>query len=130
MTTHNHLILELAKRVVTAAKTLGTDIPLDQAYAAIVEPPQFEMGHFAFGCFRLAKELKKAPPAIATELAGHIQADDMIKSANAAGPYLNFILTPKAYGDLVMKDIFNGEFFNRQVLDQKPTTMIEYSQPN
>lgn len=130
MNIHNHLILEIANRVVTAAKALGTELPLDQAYSAIVEPPQFEMGHFAFGCFRLAKELKKGPPMIAGELAAHIKADDMIEKVAAAGPYLNFILTPKAYGELVVAQVMDGSFFKREVLATKPKTMIEYSQPN
>src|SRR5690606_38607859 len=108
---------------------LGFELPLDQAYGAIVEPPQFEMGHFAFGCFRLAKEMKKGPPMIAAELASHIQADEIIAKINAAGPYLNFILTGKAYGELVVAQVLNGEFFKREVLAHKPKTMIEYSQP-
>lgn len=130
MKTHNHLILEIAKRVVSAAKKLGTDLPLEQAYSAIVEPPQFEMGHFAFGCFRLAKELKKAPPVIATELAAHISNDDLIEKVEAAGPYLNFIISAHGYGQHVVSDILSGAFFKRDILDSKPKTMVEYSQPN
>lgn len=130
MKTHNHLILELAKRVEKAALELGAPLTLEEAYSAIVEPPQFEMGHFAFGCFRLAKAMKKAPPAIATELATKIQNDEMIKSATAAGPYLNFIINAKAYGELVIKPVLNQRFFNRDILESNPKTMIEYSQPN
>ncbi len=130
MNPHNHLILELAKRVTEAAAKIGTSLPLEQAYSAIIEPPQFEMGHFAFGCFRLAKEMKKAPPAIAAELAEQIARDDVIAQASAAGPYLNFIIQAKAYGDNVLTPILGGDFFKREVLAQKPKTMIEYSQPN
>lgn len=130
MKTHNYLILELAKRVEKAALELNATLTLEEAYSAIVEPPQFEMGHFAFGCFRLAKTMKKAPPVIATELASKIKTDDMLKSVTAAGPYLNFIITAKAYGDLVINPVLNSSYFERDILDQNPKTMIEYSQPN
>ncbi|MBH46657.1 MAG: arginine--tRNA ligase [Halobacteriovorax sp.] len=130
MKTHNHLLLELAKCVVDSAKTLGAQLTTEAAYSAIVEPPQFEMGHFAFGCFRLAKDMKKAPPMIATELAAHIKTDDVVEKVQAAGPYLNFIINPKAYGDLVIKSILDESFFGRDILSEKPKTMIEYSQPN
>lgn len=130
MKTHNHLILELAKRVVNSVKLLGAELSIEQAYSAIVEPPQFEMGHFAFSCFRLAKEMKKAPAMIATELALHIKTDDVIEKVQAAGPYLNFIISPKTYGALVIQTILDGSYFKRDILSEKPKTMIEYSQPN
>jgi arginyl-tRNA synthetase len=130
MKTHNLLILELAKRVALATKKLGFELELEQAYTAIVEPPQFDMGHFAFGCFRLSKEMKQSPAAIATQLAEHIAADDIIQKTQAAGPYLNFIIGPHAYAQLVLKTILDHSFFKREILANKPKTMVEYSQPN
>ena len=55
-------------------------------------PPNSEMGDFAFPCFKLAKELKKAPPAIAVELKEQLTADEVIERIDVAGGYLNFFI--------------------------------------
>jgi arginyl-tRNA synthetase len=54
------------------------------------ETPPEGMGDFAFPCFNLAKELKKAPKAIAAEMASNIKRDQMFSKVEAKGPYVNF----------------------------------------
>lgn len=44
-------------------------------------------------CFSLAKQQKKNPAQLATEIAKSIKQDSVIKSCQPAGPYLNFTLT-------------------------------------
>ncbi len=41
----------------------------------IEAPPNSEMGDYAFPCFRLAKELKKAPPMIANDIKENIKVE-------------------------------------------------------
>jgi arginyl-tRNA synthetase len=48
------------------------------------------MGDLAFPCFPLAKVLKKAPAAIATELASKVQPGEFVERAEANGGYVNF----------------------------------------
>lgn len=55
-------------------------------------PKEKEMGDFAFPCFRLAKELRKAPPQIASELAQAVSENEVVASVKAVGPYVNFVL--------------------------------------
>ena len=55
-------------------------------------PPNEEMGDYAFPCFKLAKVLKKAPPAIATELKEKITTDENIEKIEIVGGYLNFYI--------------------------------------
>ena len=54
---------------------LKSHLPLDEAelQRAIEVPPSVELGDYAFPCFPLAKTLRKAPQAIATELAAAFQ---------------------------------------------------------
>ena len=59
----NDYKLELAKQI---AKITNLDTEEIQKYIEI--PPNSEMGDYTFPCFRLAKELKKAPPMIAQEI--------------------------------------------------------------
>lgn len=102
----------------------------DQIYDSLVEPPNPEMGHYAFGVFPLAKALKKAPPAIASDLVSKIPNNTILKSAVAAGPYINFKLQMDWIGHSFLKEILNQSFFSRKVFAHSERTMIEFSQPN
>ena len=55
---------QIIELIMTAAK-------LDrETVAGILEiPPKADMGDYAFPCFQLAKTLRKAPPAIAADIA-------------------------------------------------------------
>lgn len=74
---------EIARAVAQAAG-LGAD------GIRIESPRDPELGDFAFPCFQLARSLKKAPPAIAAELAPRVAAGLVDITVQAAGPYLNF----------------------------------------
>ncbi len=63
---------------------------LAEADVKIEQPRDPALGDFAFPCFPLAKAMKKAPPAIASELAVELDADLDGITAEAAGPYVNF----------------------------------------
>src|SRR5215475_11398582 len=78
---------------------LKSHVPLDEAelQRAIEIPPSVELGDYAFPCFPLAKTLRKAPQAIATELATAFQSTALLKGARAAGPYVNFFVERVAY---------------------------------
>ena len=55
-------------------------------------PPNREMGDIALPCFKLARVLRKAPPAIAAELTQKLTLPESVKEARAEGGYLNFFL--------------------------------------
>lgn len=103
---------------------------LKQVYENLSEPPNPEMGHIAFGCFQLAKALRQGPPQISKSLQEKVKADDLIESAIAAGPYLNFKLKMAGVGQKVLAPIIDGKYFKRPLTENTPKTMIEYSQPN
>jgi arginyl-tRNA synthetase len=71
-----------------AAAALGHTGPLP----APEVPPDPAMGELGFACFALAKTLRKAPNAIAAEMAKAVPAAPRawVAAAAAAGPYLNF----------------------------------------
>ena len=57
-------------------------------FAGFLEyPPDDKLGDLAFPCFRLSKELRKAPPVIASTLAEGL-SDEIIGEATVAGGYL------------------------------------------
>lgn len=107
----------------------GLDISEKTIYDTLAEPPQKEMGDFAFGLFTFAKALKKGPPMIAGVLVKEFPASDLF-SVQAAGPYLNFKFSNKAFAQWVLNPILDKTYFKRKMYVSSPKTMIEYSQPN
>ncbi len=67
-------------------------------------PPSPEMGDYAFPCFMLAKELKKAPNEIANELSKRFKPNDFISEVKVIGPYLNFFVNKSKIAAEIIKD--------------------------
>lgn len=104
-----------------------------EIFDLLVEPPDSEMGDLAFGVFPLAKALRKGPPMIAKDLAAAFVTaplDPLVQSVEAVGPYLNFKLSPKVIGDMLLTPIRSGEFFKTKLLENTEKTMVEFCQPN
>lgn len=124
--------LEKAARLVTNA--LGTESPLgfDQVLNLMERPPKEEQGDIAFPCFQVAKALRKAPPAIAAELAQKLQAGmgrdfEWIKPL---GPYVNFRLSAEAAFGIVSDVKAQGMSFGHSSIGAGQKVLIEYSSPN
>jgi len=101
-----------------------------EIYNQLVEPPNTDMGHLAFGCFLLAKTLKKAPPVAANELKSQLGAIPSVSSVEVAGPYLNFKFSAAALADAVVKPALSENLFKQKLTEKNPKSMIEFSQPN
>lgn len=112
---------------------LKSHVPLDEAelQRAIEVPPSVELGDYAFPCFPLAKTLRKAPQAIATELATAFQSTALIKEARAAGPYVNFFVDRVAYTRAGLGAILEqGSGYGKSTEGVGKTVVIDYSAPN
>ena len=70
-------------------------------HISLETPPKSDMGDFAFGCFLLAKEMRKSPQAIAEEIKKYIEEDTMkpqeIDHIEVAWPYLNIFLDNESF---------------------------------
>lgn len=94
-------------------------------------PPSTEMGHFAVGCFPLAKKFRKSPAAIAGNIVDHIRPDDLIADVRAAGPYVNLKLNGNAFfGDLCRYIISEDTRYGASGMGQGKRAMVEYLAPN
>ncbi|MCB0681180.1 MAG: arginine--tRNA ligase, partial [Saprospiraceae bacterium] len=127
---HDDIKLGLAQAIDQALRKQGVELSSETIYDQIGKAPNIEMGHFAYPCFDLAKQFRKAPPLIAKELSAQIEPDRLIASVEAAGPYVNFFVNPQAMGDLVALPILDGRFFRKDLTRDTPKMMVEYSQPN
>ena len=114
-------------------EAIGVSRSAEEIAAQVEVPKDPQMGDLAFPCFSLAKELRKAPPKIAQELAevlrDRIDGHQFVVAAEAAGPYLNFRIDRTFQIAALLPAILDGTF-----LAPRPATservMIEYSQPN
>ena len=73
-----------------AARLQAGELTKDEICAMLAQPPNSEMGDFAFPCFRLAKTMRKAPALIAEGIAATYPTDHIVTAAEAAGGYVNF----------------------------------------
>ena len=71
------------------------NIDINEIKEYIEIPPNSELGDYAFPCFKLAKELKKSPQIIASEIGEKISIGDDIEKVDVVGGYLNFYINKK-----------------------------------
>src|SRR5215510_3623473 len=112
---------------------LKSRVALDEAelQRAIEVPPSVSLGDYAFPCFPLARSLRKAPQAIATELATAFQPTALIKEARAAGPYVNFFVDRVAYIRAGLGAILEqGSGYGKSTEGMGKTVVVDYSSPN
>ena len=110
-----------------------TGLPQHELFNAIETPTDSKLGHLAFPCFRLAKELKKAPPVIASELATNIQQANQpwIQEARATGPYVNIFFNPQTFAKDVLDSILAaGDQYGATNIGAGKNIVMDYSSPN
>ena len=95
-------------------------------------PKDVNMGDYAFPCFRLAKELKKAPNIIAEEIKEKIDITGTdIEKVEIAGGYLNFTISKLELAKVTLEEIDNKkEAYGKSDLGNGKTVIVEYSSPN
>jgi arginyl-tRNA synthetase len=94
-------------------------------------PPAGVAADFAFPCFPLAKTLRKAPPAIAQEVAAKVTTGGLIVSAVALGGYVNVKTDPGRQASRVLgQALREGDAYGRSAEGAGKTVVIDFSSPN
>ena len=113
----------------TIAKVVNLDKKELESYIEI--PRDVNNGDYAFPCFRLAKELKKAPPMIANDIKEKIQINEQyIKKVEVVGGYLNFYICQEQLIEEVLKAIDKKEEYGKSEIGKEKNIVIDYSAPN
>ena len=103
----------------------------DEIKKSIEKPKGTENGDYAFPCFRLAKTLKKAPQAIATEIKENIQINENeITKIEVVGGYLNFFVNKELLAKEVLQEMANAEEYGNSAIGNGKNKVIDYSAPN
>ena len=93
-------------------------------------PPDETLGDLAFPCFKLSRELKMAPPAIAAKLCDGL-GDDIIDRAVTAGGYINFYISPDYLAGRLLPEIAEkGANYGSFDFGKGRTVVLDYSSPN
>ena len=94
------------------------------------QPKSSDLGDIAFPAFFLAKIERKAPQAIAADIAEKIDASHFEKVV-ATGPYVNFFLDKSQISDQVIKSVIEaGADYGQQEEGQGANVTIDLSSPN
>lgn len=96
----------------------------------IEKPKHSGLGDFAFPCFSLAKMMRKAPQAIATELATNISSP-LFERTEAAGGYVNVFLRKDITTEQVVQTVLKlgGQYGSAESKDNGVVT-LDMSSPN
>ena len=130
MTNYHALIANALTRCLQQQYAL--ELSQERIEGLLETPKNLQMGDLAFPCFQLAKELRKAPPPLAQEIALALQQTDLpeyFSQIAATGPFINFKIDRSKLAGRLLPQILAGQF---QAPRSKNSTrvMVEYSQPN
>ena len=108
-----------------------TDIDEAELSSYIEIPSDRSMGDYAFPCFRLAKAMRKAPPAIAEELRAGITLPSSITKAEVKGGYLNFFEDRAGAASATIKRVLaEGENYGHSNEGGGKNVCVEFSSIN
>ena len=110
------------------------DIEKNELEKYIEKPKDTTNGDYAFPCFRLAKQLKKAPQIIAEDIKEKIESDieksKEIEKVEIAGGYLNFYINKILITEEVLKEISKSDEYGKSDIGKGKNIVIDYSAPN
>ena len=119
------------KKIIGEKIAKAAEIDANEVTSYIEIPPNTDLGDYAFPCFKLAKVLRKAPPAIAAELKEKIETDEYISRVEIVGGYLNFYINRMAITASVLKEIEDaGDKLGANNSGEGKNVVIDFSSPN
>ena len=119
------------KNIIAKAIAQVININQTEIKKSIEKPKGTENGDYSFPCFRLAKTLKKAPQASATEIKDNIKLNENeITKAEVVGGYLNFFVNKELLAKEVLQEMSNNEEYGKSTIGNGKNIVIDYSAPN
>jgi arginyl-tRNA synthetase len=126
-----HLFADVLARVrAVCAAELGAGVDLSRV---VVEPPKDSShGDMASNAAMvLAKEAKAKPRDLAEQIAARLRGDDLIASADVAGPgFINLTLKPSAWSDALRSVLRDGDAYGRSAMGAAEKVNVEYVSAN
>ncbi len=119
------------KNIIAKAIAQVINIEQTEIKKSIEKPKTAENGDYAFPCFRLAKTLRKAPQAIATEIKEDIELNEKeITKVEVVGGYLNFFVNKELLVKEVLQEMEKCKEYGKSIIGKGKNIVIDYSAPN
>ena len=116
------------------AKVIGKSVDFlsEEEIAAMIEIPQdTAMGDYAFPCFKLAKQLHKAPPLIAEGIAKDIASAEIFSKAENVNAYVNMFIDKAYMSKATLSAVKEqNEAYGGSSEGEGKKVLVEYSSPN
>ena len=118
------------KNIIAQELAKVTKIETIEEYIEV--PSNKEMGDYSLPCFKLAKEMKKAPIVIANEIKEKLKIDEnIVEKIEVVNGYLNFYINSKAIISTVFEEIeTKKEQYGSSNIGNGKNIVIDYSSPN
>ncbi|MEI3356174.1 MAG: arginine--tRNA ligase [Clostridia bacterium] len=119
------------KQIIGQAIAKVTNLNEEELESYIEKPKDQKNGDYAFPCFKLAKELRKAPAIIANDIQEKIEIDkEKIEKIEVVGGYLNFYINKNAITKEVLEKVELDEEYGKSKIGEGKKIVIDYSSPN
>lgn len=97
----------------------------------VEHPKNTEMGDYAFPCFRLSKELRKAPQQIAESFVERITLPEGFDEVKAVAGFLNFKVNVAHFAKTILESVMDQQdSYGSSDLGKGKKTIVEYSSVN
>ena len=120
------------KQEIANAIAKVTNLDAKELEKYLETPPNSDLGDYAFPCFKLAKDLRKAPPMIANDIKENIEIDsNIIERIDVVGGYLNIFINKETLVRTVLEEVAKtNEKYGSSEIGQGKNVVIDYSAPN
>jgi len=112
-----------------AAEAVAAHAGIPASELKVEAPPRPELGDLAVGCFAIGKAQKLSPAEVARRIAEAFVPTELLASATAAGPFVNFRAERAATFHWVIDSALHGRLVPR-TLGAGKTICIDYGSPN
>lgn len=103
----------------------------EEIASAVEVPADSKLGDYAFPCFKLAKMMRKAPPAIAADIAQKLKDDELFEKVENVNAYVNFFIDKRVFLENVLTETLEkGKDYGRSDIGAGRPVVVEFSAPN
>ena len=124
-------MIQYKEKIAVLLAEIVEGLPVEEIESMLEIPTDEKMGDYAFPCFRLAKQLRKAPPAIAKDIAAKLAEHPMFTKVEQVNAYVNLFLEREAFLTTTLAEVVDRkERFGSSDIGNDRKVIVEYSSPN
>lgn len=124
-------MIQYKEKIAGLLSDIVEGLTVEEIESMLEIPTDEKMGDYAFPCFRLAKQLRKAPPAIAKDIAAKLAENPLFSKVEQVNAYVNLFLEREGFLATTLAEVVDRkERFGSSDLGGNRKVIVEYSSPN